>query len=79
MGDTFRQHYTPLTPEQVTDVRMVKRAAQMFDDVLESIEENPAYPIDGLVSVIKARAELVTATMWAVRGITTPTEDKPNA
>lgn len=73
MPDTFRKVYTELTDFQKGHVAVIKNTALTLEDVF-----NHAVPTDERSERSRcmaiARTNLEQAIMWAIKGVTTPSE-----
>jgi len=71
--DTFRKAYTELTDLQKENVAVIKEAAVILEE-----EFNHAVPTDERSERSRcmaiARTNLEQAIMWAIKGVTTPSE-----
>ncbi len=75
MSDTFRLVYTPLSDEQKAQMERVKSAATDLESLLDLIVPKGERSERSRCMNI-ARTNLETSIMYAVKGITSPKEDK---
>lgn len=72
MPDLFRKEYKPLTDEQKAWVEEVKTKAE---ELFLSIDRPRNASFSGNREIELAKTNLEQAVMWAVKGITTVSED----